>query len=62
MKDNFLENVEIVCVYGCRVAVGQVYNDAKGRFKDGTTIRTSEIVYIDYEFRKIFTQNTVYNF
>lgn len=62
MGDNFLDNVEIIYVYGSRVAVGQIYNDVKGRFKDGTTIRTSEIVYVDYEFRKIFTQNTVYNF
>ena len=62
MGDNFLDNVEIVYVPGSRVAIGQIYNDSKCRFKGGTIIMTSEIVYIDYELRKIVTQNTVYNF
>lgn len=62
MKENFLDDVQVVYVYGSKVAIGDIYNDSKNRFKDGTTITTSEIVYIDDELRKIFTQNTVYNF
>lgn len=62
MQENFLDNVQIMYVYGSKVAIGDIYNDSKRRFEDGTTIRTSEIVYIDYESRKIVTQNTVYNF
>ena len=62
MGDNFLDNVKIVYIHGNRVAVGQIYNDAKCRFKGGTTITKSEILFIDEENRTITTLNTVYNY
>lgn len=38
--------------------IGQIYSDSKKRFKDGDTIKTSNIVYIDKDQAK--TKNTLY--
>ena len=39
--------------------VGEIYGDTKGRFKDGTPIRTSSIVEITPD-KKVITRNSTY--
>ena len=45
---------------GGQVAVGRIFDDKKGRFKDGTDITTSTVVAIaPHQFR---TKNSIYNY
>jgi hypothetical protein len=39
---------------------GNIYDDEKGRWEDGTYIHTSQIVNINYVKRELQTRNTVY--
>lgn len=39
---------------------GEIYDDEKGRFKDGTPIKTSNLKNIDFEANTAETKNTVY--
>jgi hypothetical protein len=43
-----------------RMLVGQIYNDATGRFEDGATVRTSNIMWIDEMKSVARTRNTTY--
>lgn len=45
---------------GVWVAGGYIFDDKKGRFKDGTFIHTSAIKSIDYKKRTITTLNSIY--
>lgn len=45
-------------VEGKRWAIGDIFNDSKNRFKDGTEVRTSSIVEIKGDI--IVTRNSVY--
>ena len=60
MENNLLKNWELKRVGDAVVAWGEIYNDVKGRFKDGTYIHTSRIVVADLERGLIQTKNSVY--
>lgn len=45
----------------CGSVWGNLYDDPNKRFQDGTDIRTSRIVYLDYENNKLETLNTIYD-
>lgn len=47
-------------VVGVYQVVGDIYNDTKGRFRDGETIQTSKLKSIDFEAGILVTQNTIY--
>jgi hypothetical protein len=55
-----LRNWRILELGAVRLLVGQIYNDNTNRFEDGSTVRTSNIVWID-EMKSIArTRNTTY--
>lgn len=57
-----LENWYIVRCFGRkRQVVGKIYEDGKGRFKDGTMVRTSDIRHLDKATGMLWTQNTTYS-
>lgn len=60
MENNLLKNWRFQRVGNAVVAWGEIYNDIKGRFKDGTSIHTSRIVVADFERGLIQTKNSVY--
>lgn len=39
---------------------GEIYNDEKHRFSDGSSIRTSKIIEFDEENKVAKTENTIY--
>lgn len=45
---------------GEQVVVGNIFGD-EDRFEDGTLIRTSSIVKLDYENNKLETLNSIYD-
>lgn len=62
MKENLLKNWSVQRhPNGHYLIMGDVYNDSKNRFKDGSSILTSKVKNIDFENGKVETQNTVYN-
>lgn len=59
--DAVIKDATIAGIYGSRrIAFGRVYGDRKGRFDDGTTIRTSAIVSGPDENGIIQTRNSRY--
>lgn len=61
-KYNLLKNWDIHrALDGDVVVVGTIYNDAKGRFEDGTIIRTSTVRNVDFVTGILETRNTLYN-
>lgn len=61
MKHNVLKNWEIIKRYdGAVVIRGEIYNDIKGRFSDGTTITTSRVLNADFIKGIVETKNSVY--
>lgn len=62
MTPNLLKNWTVENRWdGNVVLCGEIYNDEKGRFEDGTNIRTSRVLFIDFENRVARTQNAIYN-
>ena len=62
MKTNLLKKWRIVTIYGNKVvAIGNIYNDIKKRFADGTEIRTSTILQADFINGVIETKNSIYH-
>lgn len=55
-----LKNWQVESLYRWVYVVGYIYNDEKGRFKDGTLIRTSPVKYIDFERKIVETLNSTY--
>ncbi len=43
------------------VVCGNIYNDTKNRFRDGTPIHTSRVEYIDFVNGIVKTKNSTYN-
>jgi hypothetical protein len=43
-----------------RMLNGEIYNDERGKFKDGTRITTSPLVEFDYKNKVAKTLNTIY--
>lgn len=61
MKDNVLRNwVVLERSDGHYVLEGNIYNDAKGRFKDGVEIQTSRLLSINFMTHVAVTKNTEY--
>ena len=61
MKDNRLENWSIRRMYDGRyILMGEIYNDAKERFKDGAHIRTSPLREINFVGGYADTMHTRY--
>lgn len=60
MKDNLLKNWEIEKYYGNYVLIGDIYNDTKKRFSDGSTIQTSRLFKIDFQSGIAKTKNSIY--
>ena len=62
LKTNLLRNWSIDHHWdGNMVLHGEIYNDDKGRFPDGATIRTSRLLYIDFVEGIAKTKNSVYH-
>lgn len=61
MKDNLLKNWHIVSLGKSIVVCGDVYNDLKKRFVDGTFIHTSKVISIYFELGVVRTLNSIYN-
>lgn len=56
--DGVLKNVYFEQIFDKRIAIGNIYDDRKGRFNDGTVIHTSAIN--KQEDDVIWTRNSVY--
>lgn len=62
LKPNLLENWEIANYWnGSIVIYGEIYNDIKNRFVNGTHIRTSNVQYVDFVEGIVKTKNSIYN-
>lgn len=61
MTTNLLKDWSIVMLFGKVQIVGTIFNDIKGRFKDGTEIRTSEVLKADFVNGVVETRNSVYH-
>ena len=57
-KRSTITEWQIVPMYGCYVLTGQIMNDA--RFDNGTFVRTSKLVRVDFEKKEAETLNTIY--
>lgn len=55
-----LKNWKFTVLTGHYCIYGEIYNDTKNRFIDGTVVRTSKIKSIDFENMIVITQNTTY--
>ena len=62
MTPNLLKNWTIENFWdGSVVLYGEIYNDEKNRFSDGSHIRTSRVRYIDFEQGVVQTKNSTYH-
>ena len=61
MITNLLKDWKIEKWGNSVVIIGKVYNDIKGRFKDGTEIHTSKVLKADFVNGVIETRNSVYH-
>ena len=60
-KPNLIRNWRLQAVYDGFVIFGEVYNDQKKRFEDGTFIHTSRVRVIDFDSKVVVTRNSIYN-
>ena len=61
MDHMILKNWRIEQLDNGRVVVyGQIYNDVRGRFADGTLVRTSAVLKADFVRGVIKTKNSTY--
>ena len=62
MEHNLLKNWYITQMSDKRVVVcGDIYNDIKCRFADGTPIQTSRVLKADFVNGVVETKNSVYH-
>ena len=61
MQTNLLKNWSIVPINNGCVITGEVYNDIKKRWEDGTLIHTSRVLKIDFVNGVVETRNSVYH-
>ena len=62
VKQNLIKNWKIERFWdGNYVVDGYIYNDAKNGYVDGTHIRTSQILSVDFEQGVVKTKNSTYN-
>lgn len=60
-RPNLIKNWRLQTVYDGFVICGEIYNDGKKRFADGTPIYTSRVRLIDFVAKVAMTQNSAYN-
>ena len=62
LKQNLLKNWKIEPYWDGNIVIyGEIYNDSKNRFSDGSHIRTSRVHYIDFVEGVAKTKNSTYN-
>lgn len=62
MQTNYLKNWYVTQHSDKRVVIcGDIYNDIKGRFADGTPIQTSRVLKADFVNGVVETKNSVYH-
>lgn len=61
MKTNYLKNWIVVGIPQGMVIEGEIYNDIKKRFEDGTVIHTSIVLKADFVNGVVETLNSVYH-
>ena len=62
LKPNLIKNWTIEMWSGSAVVIrGDIYNDTKGRFADGTPIHTSSVKSVDFVKKVAQTRNSTYN-
>lgn len=62
METNYLRNWRVSHRFdGAVIIWGEVYNDIKGRFADGTEIHTSRVLKADFVNGVVETKNSVYH-
>lgn len=61
MKTNYLKNWIVVAIPQGMVIEGEIYNDIKKRFEDGTVIHTSIVLKTDFVNGLVETRNSVYH-
>ena len=61
MKPNLIEDWEIGNFGGAYVIYGNLFNDEKHRFADGTPIHTSRLQRVDFVNKVAITRNSTYN-
>lgn len=61
MKPNLIKNWSLEKWGGSVVICGNIYNDEKHRFADGTPIHTSQVRNIDFVEKVANTRNSTYN-
>ena len=62
LKPNLLKNWKVEHYWDGNVVIyGEIYNDTKNRFSDGSHIRTSRVHYIDFVEGVAKTKNSTYN-
>ena len=61
MKTNYLKNWIVVGIPQGMVIEGEIYNDIKKRFEDGTLIHTSRVLKADFVNGVVETRNSVYH-
>lgn len=60
-KPNLLRNWSLQLVDGGFMICGYIFNDARKRFADGTSIHTSRVRLIDFDAKVAITRNSTYN-
>ena len=62
LKPNLLKNWTIEPYWDGNIVIyGEIYNDTKNRFPDGTHIRTSAVHHVDFVEGIAKTKNSTYN-
>jgi hypothetical protein len=61
LKPNLIEEWEIGNYGGAYVIYGNIFNDEKHRFADGTPIHTSRLKSVDFVEGVAHTKNSTYN-
>ena len=62
LKPNLLKNWKIEPYWDGNIVIyGEIYNDTKKRFADGSHIRTSRVEKIDFGLGIVETKNSIYN-
>ena len=61
LKPNLIKNWTIEKWGNSVVICGNIYNDQKNRFRDGTSIHTSRVEHVDFVNGVAKTKNSTYN-
>ena len=61
MITNYIKNWRIEKIRDSVIIFGEIYNDIKKRFADGTEIHTSKVLKADFVNGVVETRNSVYH-